>query len=591
MSKIKNALKIASVAIPLTFGADKIFGQDTTKVDTNTVYLKPTIPYTYRFPGFPDDTTKSDLTTLTLYPDPAKDTRDTIIIKKPTKFYFSNYKEGKEPMIIAKKGDAIVITYDEFGSRKSLEVFSDAEPESADSDSVFSDEELDKIISTPVDSDTVKIKASLENAVKDTTNSTRVTTFTYPDSSKVKSKKTGVRNYLETNNPFVHNADRITLAVDGHYMDLNPNTNMGLEEIIHAKIGDKNYIACNAKIATKNVIKFIQKYPFSKDEKNIKISNYEAKLDSINKVNTLSDSVYNESAKILTKALGNNTFESIADSLYDEKGNCKIAEGWYVLLAKNKDKSETNPIYLHIRPSKNNINVRGEQGFTSHLRGENKNTNTGNTYEMNVIELDNLKSTVKEIKKQLEEVKTKEDSIGKEQKKKPHGYVNVNIQPDTSKDKDLTSLILGANAGPEMIGVSAGIKHGSVGLVLDYNFGLTENLKTIPGPESRTGMYGEAKTNYSSWRAIGGSVELGNNLFAGIGANLWNYKLEKEVIIHNSDGTVKRKTEPIESASKTSGNFYVGGKLKDKYRITGGFDTEKKFYANAGFNINLGKRK
>ena len=174
-----------------------------------------------------------------------------------------------------------------------------------------------------------------------------------PDSGKVG------RNYLETNNAFVHNADRITLASDLFTLPLTLETNMGLDELIHANTGGMRYNVVNAKKGTKNIIRYLQsaeaKKHFSDEEIRIKKTNYYAKLDSINKANILSDSVYDESAEKLTRALEDKVL-SPSDSLFKEDGSPKVEKGIYMLLPKNQDKSESNPIYVIVE-NKSEFNI------------------------------------------------------------------------------------------------------------------------------------------------------------------------------------------------------------------------------------------
>ncbi|MDP2628620.1 MAG: hypothetical protein Q8P15_01840 [Nanoarchaeota archaeon] len=377
------------------------------------------------------------------------------------------------------------------------------------------------------------------------------------DTTKVDSSKTDLvkakRNFLRTSNPWFRIEDGETFGLTLHNLVLTPYTNMSMDSLVNADLGDVHYKAMNAEEATRNIIKARQK-------RGVSTGNYWDRLKEIKKTNTLSDSLYNKSARILTKALENKIFSAEEDSSLTE-----VAEGIYALIPKNKDNSESGNIYIQVTKSKDKnprVNIIGVESF---LVGTN---------------LNNYDPTGKDS--------TKDGSTPVVLYTAPQLF-NKMSEPTANRNsaEGGLGLIVGAHAG-QVNGVDLGAIYRNVALVANASLGLYENLNEITGPVSQTGMRGKVRTNNSNYKAVGALFEYhGEKHFIGAGVNLWNNDYEKEVIIERSNGTAKRDSEPIEKKSALAFQLAGGRKIKDNLYGKIKYDTNRG--VSAGVEYHFGK--
>lgn len=340
-------------------------------------------------------------------------------------------------------------------------------------------------------------------------------------------------------------------------LPLTPNSKIGLDSLFHSNQGEIYFEVLDGKKGLENILKYLSPENHS-DGKDIAFKKYvKNKLLEDAKKNP-SDSL---SLRLLNKAVKDGILDVQADILY-VNGEWQIKDGIYVLSAKSKEiakgdttfKANSVPIILDIKTFNNEKFKLPVNGFKSFFLGNNLNISEGKYKNQFALNIGNSR-------KNFPEEKTDE------------------------KDKKHTSVIVGVHAG-QVNGLYLGLQHGKIGILGSYSMGLYENLKTIRGPESSTGMHGEVSTNNSHWRAPGLSGEYNKNYFIGLGTNFWNYDYEKEVKILNKDGTMKRKAEPLEHKSAISANFYAGKNFKNnKIGLIAGYDTKKGFYGGTRYRF------
>ena len=549
MSTIKKALEIAGISLLTFLGADKVLAQDSTNAVPNT------------------SKNKIEMTQAITQPDTAR--VDTILIKE---FYHdSGDGEVNNPWaakVRAKQVEGKIVSGD---TSINLIPFDSTATVQFGLNPILQKDRI-KLFIQDTKADSAQI---------DTLRDTRKFSPIKKPASKIIPKKEN-RIYSDDKN-FGAFLGGIFGAQIQPNMIVTPDYQKNLNPLFSSANKDSlEFEFMPAKKALKNAGIYLK--PIVDSTGAGKIINYQrrvikSKLENIAKDSLYKSAEYDSSLQILNDAVRDGIIKG--SELFDAEGNCKVKDGLYVLNVKSKPSKGYNgnsfPIILDITSQKDRKNlILNVYGFPAFFVG----------YE------DSIKQVTFENNKPVEK-----DSAVIPTQSKTDSILEPSKVPETkpSKKSDL-SLIVGGHVGQNGFkGVDLGIQHGKFAGVVNYSVAGDENLETITGSTSSTGMQGTVETNNIDYKAFFGmALEYHpSDFFIGAGIEPWKYATIRGVKITRSDGTVKRKTDPEKANSEIAGKGYVGyGKnISRNTKLEGlaGYDSKKGFFGGARLNFNLRK--
>ena len=175
------------------------------------------------------------------------------------------------------------------------------------------------------------------------------------------------------------------------------------------------------------------------------------------------------------------------------------------------------------------------------------------------------------------------------------------------KDRNLY-LIFGANTNPETFdgqnpeywGIEFGFQKGPLSLIMSYGKAqdeLIKEIKTEPNPITERYFHGTEINRNLNILGLTSELNLFNSKrvspFLGIGANYWWYNTEfSEAVMKENENVIPPK-DYSETGSEFSWKTNVGANVKlgkNKFGLTGGFDSKAQFHSGFRYARQIGQR-
>jgi len=426
-------------------------------------------------------------------------------------------------------------------------------------------------------------KKSLRKKIKDWTVAgigAGIMAFSYnPEAKAENTEKTQVQNNIN----HIHAQDqRFTAAGDGilaktfiQNLPLTPDTKTDLNSLFYtekenpdnlkdAEKRDLEWRVIDSQQGLNNIKSYLNSQERELTGKEKAFKTHLNFLEDYTKRNS-SDT---ESVNKLMKALEDGVVDVQADSLYNsEKNEWNIKKGTYMLIAKDKDESQSVPILTNVSTHFNKSPELKGKGVESYLMGDN----------LKNLDLDKMT------------------------------LIRYDIGPEKGFFDDAGwSIIAQGTAGSDVYGAGIGAKYGPIAGALNIYSSSDETTKDVTSqPSERTGRYFSGTEKEVDKKGFGLGLEYHpkkvlSGSFLGAGIDYWNWTTETDENIHTSEGSVLARNTNSESNSDTSFNGYIGYShpLNERWDLRGqvGYrtgvgknETGKGFFGGVGLSYKFRK--
>ncbi len=161
-----------------------------------------------------------------------------------------------------------------------------------------------------------------------------------------------------------------------------------------------------------------------------------------------------------------------------------------------------------------------------------------------------------------------------------------------------TQLILGAEGNYDYLALDFGVRYGNLALVLNSGVQKDKTLEDVTTEPTPRGLYGQGIKEQLNTSVLGTALEYylpinhGWELFAGAGANKWDYDIKNTEKFMKAQEVITENTNQQSNTDFAGKGFIgiMGKKNNSAFGVKIGYDSKAKFFGGLRFNYKFGKK-